>query len=171
MNRGRSRSKAQEYIQKTIDRIIFVLNDSSSQTSWVIRYAANLSRMSGASVLFVCPAEYPMIYSAQESPLGPTLFPATVWEGIEEQAEVAVDEARNLIAQMGVKAEGRVLRIIGSLGKSVSEISNESDLIIVPKSKVHGLSRLFQKDSAADIVRWARCPVIVVSSAASQDGG
>jgi nucleotide-binding universal stress UspA family protein len=167
MERKRSkgqRHNPQEYLQKTIGRIIVVLDDTSRKSEKALLYAAGLSRMCGASVIILCPMEVPLTYPA--APMEPgvvPILPARAWDQIEDQAEAALQEARITIANFGVRAEGKIIEVGGGISAAISRVTeDESDLILVTGSEAHGITRLFQKNTAAELVRHAMCPVLVV---------
>jgi nucleotide-binding universal stress UspA family protein len=158
------RLNPQDFLQKTIGRIIVVLDDTSRKSEKALLYAAGLSRMCGASVILLCPMEVPLTYPA--APMAPgvvPVLPARAWDRIEDQAEAVLQEAKTNIASLGVRAEGKIVEVGGGIGAAISSMAeDESDLILVTGSEAHGIARLFQKDIAAELVRHAKCPVLVV---------
>ena len=152
--------EAQTFLQKTINRILVVLTGDMKQRAEVVRYAVELSRLCGASLIVVCPTELPppIPYGfPTEAP--PGLMPPFVWEREGAKAESALDAALKEIHGLGVKAEGKV---VSGAPSSVPGWADKCDLIVVPRTKARGLDRLFGRDTAVDVVRGSACPVMVI---------
>ena len=120
MERKRSKGQRldpQEYLQKTIGRIIVVLDGTSRKSEKALLYAAGLLRMCGASVIILCLMEVSLTYPA--APMAPgvvPMLPALAWDQIEDEAEAALDEAKINIANFGVRAEVKIIEVGGGIG-------------------------------------------------------
>jgi nucleotide-binding universal stress UspA family protein len=169
MDRKRPRGpvvRPQEYLQKTVNRIMVVLGSGADGSESALRYAAGLSQMCGASVLLLYPMEIPLAFPADPVVPGVVpLMPSTLWDSIEDQGKAALEEAIAGIASLGVRAEGMMIQVTGGFAAAVSRVASEdSDLLIVSRAEPRGLDRLLGGDYAVELVRHAKCPVVVVRS-------
>ena len=143
-----SRLNPQDYLQRTIGRIVLVLEQDSKGSEKALRFAAGMSKMCGASVTILCPIEPPLPYPVE--PMAPgmvSIVPARAWEVLEDRARTALAAAQADMASLGAGAEGRMFYAVGGASTSVSRmIENESDLIIVGTKEAHGPDRLFQRN-------------------------
>jgi nucleotide-binding universal stress UspA family protein len=161
--------EAKDFVQRSVNKIMAVLDPDGEKSSLVLVYAAGLSKLCGASVTLVFPIDMPLVYSVQASP--PALMstpPPELWDGLEKEARAIIEQAKEEIASYGVQATGKVVGGMGKIGDAVSKLTDDFDLIVVPESKARGLERLFTKDLAVDLVHSAECPVVVVSSPSSR---
>jgi nucleotide-binding universal stress UspA family protein len=166
MYRGERVRQRQQFLQKVIGRIVVVLDGDEERNRNTLRYAAGLSATCRAPVLLIFPVELPLAYPIQPGGAGGIALPlpGSVWEKFEQAADETLRNGKAEIERMGVEADGKVVEVIGSsVGRAISEaLGDQSDLIVLPERKAHGLGRLLQKDKTTDIIRKVNCPVMVV---------
>ena len=156
--------EAQSYLQKTVNRIMVVLQGETQESLEALRYAAGLSKLCGASVLLVCLRKLPLppVVGAP-SPLTLAPIPTRFWDQEDRRAKEIAAESKEILEGMGVETEVEVLSTFDRIGWVVgSEASKSCDLVIVSETKTRGFWQLFRADLAADVVKHTDCPVMVI---------
>lgn len=98
------------------------------------------------------------------SPLEPTQ-PGMVWQTVDDQTRI--DHIKALFHERFVGQAYERIKFTVKIGNASSEIidyaeGNAIDLIVIPSRGRTGLARFFLGSVAERVVRFARCPVLVL---------
>lgn len=163
--------QAEEYLQRTINRILVVLDEDAENRNELMRYAIGLSRLCKASLMLVCPVEPPVNLAYGFPDQGhPVMMFSEVWESEWAFAQRIVDEALAQCRGLGVEVERTGVTGSAELVSPKTTWASRSDLVVVSRPKKRGLEKLFGRDKAVDVVKSSPCPVVVIESAPIQPG-
>jgi nucleotide-binding universal stress UspA family protein len=137
--------------------------DFSEAAEHALRYAVDLARIAGASVVAVHVYETPLqwvppgvAYSA-EAPGGPFDF-----ERVKQTLREQLDALLAKVDTSGVKVHGNL--VAGTPAQSIVEhaASLDADLIVMSTHGRRGFDRLLLGSVAERVVRLSKCPVLTL---------
>lgn len=156
--------RAQARLQRTINRILLLLDHDPEQRREALQFALGLGRLCRASLLMVCPVdEPPPIFQGSPIQVPTAMLMANALEDEKAKAQEMVDDSLAQCRRSGVRAEGAVvLRAREALQAKGTKWGGRCDLVVVSRQGRHGLERIFETDVAVEVVKSAACPVLVV---------
>ncbi|AKB81496.1 Universal stress protein [Methanosarcina barkeri 3] len=143
---------------------IMIATDGSDYSGLAAEKGIGLARLSGGTVFAVCVVSNTSLsmYMDYLSSTGVSPNWELIYEGLEIQAQQAVDYVKGLGEKKGINVESIVLE-----GVPVDELihyaeENGMDIIVMGTLGRTGIERLLLGSVAGNVVRYSKVPVVVV---------
>ena len=136
---------------------ILVPTDGSEYTKCAIKEAVTLAKALGAKIT----AEYVLDQTIfVNMPLDSAVM--NTYTVLKDEGEKAISFVTDLCKENGVESEGVITE--GSPVKCIVEASSSYDLIVMGTLGRTGFSKLMMGSVAERVVRYSKCPVMVIRS-------
>lgn len=138
------------------DRIL-VPTDGSEFTKVAIRKAIELAKCTSGRITAIYVLDQTIFVNM---PLDSAIM--NVYSLLEKEGQVAIDFVRDLAAKNGISVDEKIVE--GSPVKAIVEASPNYDIIVMGTLGRTGVSKLMMGSVAERVVRYSKCPVMVVRS-------
>ncbi|NLX47752.1 MAG: universal stress protein [Euryarchaeota archaeon] len=136
---------------------ILVPTDGSEYTKAAVSMGLEMAKATGAEVTALYVVDQTSFINF---PMDSTIV--SVYTLLEKEGEEAMEYVRKEAEQLGVKVSVRIEE--GSPSRKIVELSAEHDLVVMGTLGRTGFSKLLLGSVAERVVRFAKCPVLVVRS-------
>lgn len=148
--------------QTTKANLVVVGVDGSEDGLRAVRFGAGAALRYNNDLLLVHAVDDAMLAGAWGVVYDP--------EVLQNAGVTANEQARQAAMERGLPAERiRTEVVLGSPGGVLGRLSEVADLIVVGRRSVSGLERMFVGSTSVSVVANARCPVVVISAAATPE--
>ncbi len=140
---------------------ILVPTDGSEFTKAAIREAVELAKVTGGSIT--------ALYVIDQTLFGNVPVDSSVnaiYDMMEKEGNNATSFVRSLGEENGIAVDGVV--VSGSPVKSIVEASKDFDIIVMGTLGRTGFAKFMMGSVAEKVVRFAKCPVMVVKSSEAE---
>jgi nucleotide-binding universal stress UspA family protein len=141
---------------------ILIPTDGSEYTKAAIEKGMSLAKQMGAEVTAMYIVDQTSFINF---PMDSTIV--SVYSLLEKEGKDAVDYVVSEGEKMGVKVSTIVDE--GSPSRKIVEVSKDFDLIVMGTLGRTGISKLLLGSVAERVVRFAKCPVLVIRSAVEEE--
>ena len=134
---------------------ILIPTDGSEYTKAAVRMGLEIAKASEAEVTALYVVDQTCFI---HFPTDSTII--SVYTLLEKEGEEALEYVKQEAERLGVKVTPRIEE--GSPSRKIVELSSEHDLIVMGTLGRTGFSKLLLGSVAERVVRFAKCPVLVV---------
>ncbi|HOE52928.1 MAG TPA: universal stress protein [Methanomassiliicoccales archaeon] len=134
---------------------ILIPTDGSEYTKAAVRMGLEIAKASEAEVTALYVVDQTSFINF---PTDSTII--SVYTLLEKEGEEALEYVKQEAERLGVKVTPRIEE--GSPSRKIVELSSEHDLIVMGTLGRTGFSKLLLGSVAERVVRFAKCPVLVV---------
>ncbi len=134
---------------------ILIPTDGSEYTKAAVRMGLEIAKASGAEVTALYVVDQTSFINF---PTDSTII--SVYTLLEKEGEEAMEYVKQEAERLGVKVTPRIEE--GSPSRKIVELSSEHDLVVMGTLGRTGFSKLLLGSVAERVVRFAKCPVLVV---------
>lgn len=140
---------------------ILIPTDGSEYTKAAIGKGLELAKLMGADVTALYVVDQTSFINF---PMDSTVV--SVYSMLEKEGKEAVDFVRTEGEKMGIKVATSIME--GSPSRKIVEASANHDLVVMGTLGRTGFSKLLLGSVAERVIRFARCPVLVVKPEAAE---
>jgi nucleotide-binding universal stress UspA family protein len=141
----------------TLFKKILIPTDGSEYTKAAVRKGLEMAKATGAEVTALYVVDQTSFINF---PMDSTII--SVYTLLEKEGEEAMEFVRKEAEALGVKVSTRIEE--GSPSRKIVDLSAEHDLVVMGTLGRTGFSKLLLGSVAERVVRFAKCPVLVVRS-------
>jgi nucleotide-binding universal stress UspA family protein len=141
----------------TLFKKILVPTDGSEYTKAAVRKGLEMAKAMGAEVTALYVVDQTSFINF---PMDSTIV--SVYTLLEKEGEEAMEFVKKEAEALGVKVTARIEE--GSPSRKIVDLSAEHDLVVMGTLGRTGFSKLLLGSVAERVVRFAKCPVLVVRS-------
>ncbi len=134
---------------------ILIPTDGSEYTKAAVRMGLEIAKASGAEVTALYVVDQTSFINF---PTDSTII--SVYTLLEKEGEEALEYVKQEAERLGVKVTPCIEE--GSPSRKIVELSSEHDLVVMGTLGRTGFSKLLLGSVAERVVRFAKCPVLVV---------
>jgi len=134
---------------------ILIPTDGSEYTKAAVRMGLEIAKASEAEVTALYVVDQTSFINF---PTDSTII--SVYTLLEKEGEEALEYVKQEAERLGVKVTPRIEE--GSPSRKIVELSSEHDLVVMGTLGRTGFSKLLLGSVAERVVRFAKCPVLVV---------
>ncbi|HSA35288.1 MAG TPA: universal stress protein [Methanomassiliicoccales archaeon] len=146
----------------TLFKKILIPTDGSEYTKAAVTKGLEMAKATGAEVTALYVVDQTSFINF---PMDSTIV--SVYTLLEKEGEEAMDYVKKEAAALGVKLTTRIEE--GSPSRKIVDLSAEHDLVVMGTLGRTGFSKLLLGSVAERVVRFAKCPVLVVRSAGEEN--
>ncbi len=136
---------------------ILIPTDGSEYTKAAVRKGLEMAKAAGAEVTALYVVDQTSFINF---PMDSTIV--SVYTLLEREGEEAMEYVKKEAEALGVKVTTRIEE--GSPSRKIVDLSAEHDLVVMGTLGRTGFSKLLLGSVAERVVRFAKCPVLVVRS-------
>jgi len=136
---------------------ILIPTDGSEYTKAAVRKGLEMAKAAGAEVTALYVVDQTSFINF---PMDSTIV--SVYTLLEKEGEEAMEYVKKEAEALGVKVTTRIEE--GSPSRKIVDLSAEHDLVVMGTLGRTGFSKLLLGSVAERVVRFAKCPVLVVRS-------
>lgn len=136
---------------------ILIPTDGSEYTKAAVRKGLEMAKAAGADVTALYVVDQTSFINF---PMDSTIV--SVYTLLEREGEEAMEYVKKEAEALGVKVTTRIEE--GSPSRKIVDLSAEHDLVVMGTLGRTGFSKLLLGSVAERVVRFAKCPVLVVRS-------
>ncbi|MBN1110322.1 MAG: universal stress protein [Methanomassiliicoccales archaeon] len=136
---------------------ILIPTDGSEYTKAAVTKGLEMAKVMGAEVTALYVVDQTSFINF---PMDSTIV--SVYTLLEKEGEEAMEYVKKEAEAMGVKVTSRIEE--GSPSRKIVDLSEEHDLVVMGTLGRTGFSKLLLGSVAERVVRFAKCPVLVVRS-------
>ena len=136
---------------------ILIPTDGSEYTKAAVRKGLEMAKAAGADVTALYVVDQTSFINF---PMDSTIV--SVYTLLEKEGEEAMEYVKKEAEALGVKVTTRIEE--GSPSRKIVDLSAEHDLVVMGTLGRTGFSKLLLGSVAERVVRFAKCPVLVVRS-------
>ena len=136
---------------------ILIPTDGSEYTKAAVRKGLEMAKAAGADVTALYVVDQTSFINF---PMDSTIV--SVYTLLEREGEEAMEYVKKEAEALGVKVTARIEE--GSPSRKIVDLSAEHDLVVMGTLGRTGFSKLLLGSVAERVVRFAKCPVLVVRS-------
>ncbi|HQN75999.1 MAG TPA: universal stress protein [Methanomassiliicoccales archaeon] len=136
---------------------ILIPTDGSEYTKAAVRKGLEIAKAAGAEVTALYVVDQTSFINF---PMDSTIV--SVYTLLEKEGEEAMEFVKKEAEALGVKVTTRIEE--GSPSRKIVDLSAEHDLVVMGTLGRTGFSKLLLGSVAERVVRFAKCPVLVVRS-------
>jgi len=141
----------------TLFKKILIPTDGSEYTKAAVSKGLEMAKATGAEVTALYVVDQTSFINF---PMDSTII--SVYTLLEREGEEAMDYVKKEAEALGVKLTTRIEE--GSPSRKIVDLSAEHDLVVMGTLGRTGFSKLLLGSVAERVVRFAKCPVLVVRS-------
>ncbi len=141
----------------TLFKKILIPTDGSEYTKAAVSKGLEMAKATGAEVTALYVVDQTSFINF---PMDSTII--SVYTLLEREGEEAMDYVKKEAETLGVKLTTRIEE--GSPSRKIVDLSAEHDLVVMGTLGRTGFSKLLLGSVAERVVRFAKCPVLVVRS-------
>lgn len=141
----------------TLFKKILIPTDGSEYTKAAVRKGLEMAKAMGAEVTALYVVDQTSFINF---PMDSTIV--SVYTLLEKEGEEAMDFVKKEAERIGVKLTTRIEE--GSPSRKIVDLSADHDLVVMGTLGRTGFSKLLLGSVAERVVRFAKCPVLVVRS-------
>jgi len=141
---------------------ILVPTDGSEFTKPAIDRAIELAKAVGGSITAIYVIDHTVFGNI---PMDSSV--TSVYDMMNKEGHEATAYVRNLCAKNGVEAKELIVE--GAPVKSIVSVSGDYDIIVMGTLGRTGFAKLMMGSVAERVVRYAKCPVMVIRASASEE--
>jgi len=146
----------------TLFKKILIPTDGSEYTKAAVTKGLEMAKATGAEVTALYVVDQTSFINF---PMDSTIV--SVYTLLEKEGEEAMDYVKKEAAALGVKLTTRIEE--GSPSRKIVDLSAEHDLVVMGTLGRTGFSKLLLGSVAERVVRFAKCPVLVVRATGEEN--
>ncbi len=146
----------------TLFKKILIPTDGSEYTKAAVTKGLEMAKATGAEVTALYVVDQTSFINF---PMDSTIV--SVYTLLEKEGEEAMDYVKKEAEALGVKLTARIEE--GSPSRKIVDLSAEHDLVVMGTLGRTGFSKLLLGSVAERVVRFAKCPVLVVRATGEEN--